>query len=91
MRKKKNKKLIFCIGVFIAFYLLASKEKRIAQVKKFRRAVFSDKVDRRITEISTLADKTFGGFIYGKILDSIVIGILTFVLMTIFGISPTIC
>lgn len=76
------------IGVFIAFYLLASKEKRIAQVKKFRRAVFSDKVDRRITEISTLADKTFGGFIYGKILDSIVIGILTFVLMTIFGISP---
>lgn len=76
------------IGIFIAFYLLASKEKRSAQVKKFRKAMFSEKVNDRITEISTLADKTFGGFIYGKILDSVVIGILTFVLLTIFAISP---
>ncbi len=76
------------IGIFIAFYLLASKEKRKAQIKKFRRAMFSKKTDERIQEIVTLTDETFGGFIYGKILDSIVIGILTFVLLTIFDISP---
>ena len=76
------------IGLFIAFYLLASKEKRIAQVRKFRRAMFKEKTDSKLEEIVTLAHKTFGGFIYGKILDSIVIGILTFVLLTIFEISP---
>ncbi len=76
------------LGIFIAFYILASKEKRIAQIHKFRRAMFNKKTDGRIEEIVTLADKTFGGFIYGKILDSLVIGILTFVLLTIFEVSP---
>ena len=76
------------IGIFIAFYLLASKEKRIAQIRKFRKAMFSKKADDRIEEIVTLADKTFGGFIFGKILDSLVIGILTFVMLTIFDVSP---
>ena len=76
------------MGIFIAFYFLASKEKRAAQFRKFRKAMFSEKADARIEEVLVLTDKTFGGFIYGKILDSIVIGILTFVLLTIFGISP---
>ena len=76
------------LGLFIAFYILSSKEKRIAQVRKFRRAMFSEKNDRRLGEIATLAHKTFGGFIYGKILDSLVIGILTFVMLSIFEISP---
>ncbi len=78
----------FFLGLFIAFYILASKEKRKAQIKKFRRAVFSKKTDARIEEVVTLADSTFGGFIYGKIMDSLVIGILTFVMLTIFDVSP---
>ena len=76
------------MGIFIAFYFLASKEKRVAQFRKFRKAMFSEKTDARIEEVITLTDKTFGGFIYGKILDSLVIGILTFVLLSIFSISP---
>lgn len=76
------------IGIFIAFYFLASKEKRAAQFRKFRKAMFSKKTDDRIEEVLTLADKTFGGFVYGKILDSIVIGILTFVMLSIFDVSP---
>ena len=76
------------IGLFIAFYFLASKEKRVAQFRKFRKAMFDKKTDDRIEEILTLTDRTFGGFIYGKILDSLVIGILTFVLLLIFEVSP---
>ena len=76
------------IGIFIAFYFLASKEKRVAQFRKFRKAMFSEKTDKRLEEIITLTDRTFGGFIYGKILDSLVIGLLTFVLLIIFEISP---
>ncbi len=76
------------LGLFIAFYILASKEKRVAQIKKFRRAMFSESTNARIDEASELADRTFGGFIFGKILDSLVIGILSFVLLTIFNVSP---
>ncbi len=75
------------IGLFIAFYLLASKEKRVAQVRKFRAAVLTEKQDAKLSEFIELTDHCFGGFIFGKILDSLVIGILTFILMTIFGVS----
>ncbi len=76
------------LGIFIAFYILASKEKRVAQFRKFRRAVLGKRADGKLSEIVELTDHTFGGFIFGKILDSMVIGILTFVLLTIFDISP---
>ncbi len=75
------------IGLFIAFYLLGSKEKRIAQVRKFRAAILTEKQDQKLSEFIQLTDDCFGGFIFGKILDSLVIGILTFVLMTIFDVS----
>ena len=76
------------IGLFIAFYTLASKEKRVAQFRKFRKAMFNEKTDSKVEDFIALTDKTFGGFIFGKILDSLVIGILTFVMMSIFEISP---
>ena len=76
------------IGLFIAFYTLASKEKRVAQFRKFRKAMFNEKTDGKVEDFIALTDKTFGGFIFGKILDSLVIGILTFVMMSIFEISP---
>ena len=76
------------IGLFIAFYILASKEKRVAQFRKFRKAMFNEKIDSKVEDFIALTDKTFGGFIFGKILDSLVIGILTFVMMSIFEISP---
>ena len=76
------------IGLFIAFYTLASKEKRVAQFRKFRKAMFNEKTDSKVEDFISLTDKTFGGFIFGKILDSLVIGILTFVMMSIFEISP---
>ena len=76
------------IGLFIAFYTLASKEKRVAQIRKFRKAMLSEKSDGKVEDFIALADKTFGGFIFGKILDSLVIGVLTFVLLSIFEVSP---
>lgn len=76
------------IGLFIAFYFLASKEKRVAQFRKFRKAMLNEKHDSKLGEFIDLVDQTFGGFIFGKMLDSLVIGILTFILLTIFEVSP---
>lgn len=76
----------FIFGVFLSIYLLASKEKRYAQIMKFRRAVFKDSVNRRITHICTVADRSFGGFLRGKVLDALIVGLLTYAACLIFRI-----
>ena len=73
-------------GLFVSIYLLASKEKRYAQIMKLRRALFSNKTNEHITRVCTIADRSFGGFLEGKIFDSLLIGILTYIVISIFGI-----
>ena len=77
----------FVLGIFIAFYILSSKEKRVAQINKFRSAFFNDKQDKKITEVVSLVDKTFGGFFKGVLLDAVAVGIMTYILMSIFRVS----
>lgn len=73
-------------GLFISLYLLNTKEKRYAQIMRLRKAVFSDKVNAAITKICTVADKSFGGFIRGKLLDSCMVGILVYILISLMGV-----
>lgn len=75
------------VGFFIAFYILITKELRIAQFKKIRVALLPEKVDAFIEEVMQVADKSFGGFINGKIIDSLIIGILSFIVFQIFKVS----
>ncbi len=77
----------FVLGLFIAFYILASKEKRAAQISKFRKAVFSDKADRRVTSVARLVDSSFGGYIKGTLIDSLLVAIQVFLLMTVLDVS----
>lgn len=74
------------LGIFIAFYLLASKELRSAQIKKFRKACLNEKQDNFITEVVQTANKSFGGFIRGKLIDSVIIGLLSYLVFEIFDI-----
>lgn len=76
------------LGIFIAFYILSSKEKRFAQINKFRSAYFNEKTNGKITEVVTLVDKTFGGFFKGMLLDALAVGVVTFLLASICRISP---
>ena len=73
-------------GLFISLYLLNTKEKRYAQIMRWRRALFSDKVNDSITKICTTADKSFGGFLKGKILDSCMVGILVYISISLLGV-----
>lgn len=74
------------LGLFISLYLLSSKEKRYRQIMKLRNALFNDKVNGRITRFCQLADRSFGSFLEGKLIDSLIIGILAFILFSIFKI-----
>ncbi len=76
------------LGIIIALYILASKEKRIAQIRKFRKAVLNDKQNSKVTEITNLVSHTFSGYVFGVLIDALVVGVLTFVLLTIFNVSP---
>ncbi len=73
----------FLIGFIISIYFLYSKETLIAQLKKVIYAVFSKKRSEKVMNFGSQANEVFAGFLSGKILDSLIIGILCFIGLTI--------
>lgn len=71
------------IGLIISVYIMASKETFIGQAKKSIYATLDTKRGNYFIQDIRFIHKTFGGFINGKILDSIIIGILCFIGLTI--------
>lgn len=76
----------FVIGIIISVYLLTSKEIFCAQAKKVTYSLFSEESANNMINNMRYANKTFGGFISGKIIDSIIIGIICFIGMSILRI-----
>lgn len=72
------------IATIISIYLLAGKEKFFAQIKKFLYAMLPEKPVKYAIELTRSSHKTFIGFLGGKLLDSLIIGIICFVGMKIF-------
>lgn len=74
------------MGLFISVYVLIFKEHIFRLLHRALRAFTTrekyDEVVRRTRQI----DGKFGSFIIGKIIDSVIIGILTFVLLALFSI-----
>lgn len=73
------------IGFIISIYLIASKEQFAAQAKKIAYAFLPLETSNRFISNVRFANKTFGGFFVGKILDSIIIGIICFIVTNILG------
>jgi len=69
----------FIIGFIISIYVLASKEKFSGQAKKLIFALFDRGTANIVINNFRFTHKTFIGFISGKVLDSLIIGILCFV------------
>lgn len=77
------------IGIIVSIYILIDKEKFISLSKKIIFALFPEKKAEGILEISRRSNEIFGRFLSGKILDSTIIGILTFIVLAIFKIHYT--
>lgn len=75
----------FIIGVIISVYLLASKETFAGQAKKIIYACFKTPRANAIIGSFRFTHKTFIGFLSGKIVDSIIIGLLCFIGTTLLG------
>jgi len=78
------------LGLIVSIYLLIDKERFFSLGKKITKALFSEERANRIIELSHRSNKIFGNFLSGKILDSIIIGILTFIVLTIVKMPYTI-
>lgn len=69
----------FVIGFIISIYVLASKEHFAGQAKKILYALFEKETANKMIRNFRFTHKTFIGFLSGKIIDSIIIGILCFI------------
>lgn len=73
------------IAIVVSIYFVANKERFYAQIKKMLYAhVKKEKVDR-LVELTDLTNETFSNFISGKLLDSLFLGIIAFICLTIFN------
>lgn len=71
------------LGVILAVYFLLAKEKICAQIKKILNSILSDRHFLNLYNLARHSDRSFGQFIRGKLLDSLIIGLLTFVVLWI--------
>ena len=72
------------IGIIVAVYMLASRKRFVQQAKLVLYSIFKPRWAELIKEEVKYADKMFGGFINGKIMDSAIIGVLCYIGCLIF-------
>ena len=75
------------VGLIVSVYLLAGKEKFAGQAKKILYALFRRERANYVLSLSRRSNQIFTNFIVGKIIDSVIIGILCYIGMSIFNIS----
>lgn len=72
------------VGIAVSVYLLAGREKFLHGAKKLFCAALPHKHYRRIHHEVKKIDRIFSGFVRGKVLDSLIIGILCFFFCSLF-------
>ena len=73
------------VGIIVSVYLLISKDRFIGQIKKLIYTLMKPEKANILLSISRQVDKIFGGFISGKIIDSLIIGVLCFIGVSILN------
>ena len=71
------------LGLIVMVYLLNMKEVLLAQGKKIVYGVFPLWIANKVVKEVRFIHKVFGGFIIGKLLDSLIIGIICFICMSV--------
>ena len=67
------------IGIIVSVYMLGSKETFKANAKRVMYTLFSVDTVKKIFDGLDFTDKTFMGFINGKLLDSAIIGLICYI------------
>lgn len=73
----------FLVAIVVCVYALLGKKRFIIQAKKIVIAYFSPKRANSIFECARYGHEVFGKYISGKLLTSLIVGLVTFIFMTI--------
>lgn len=74
------------MGFMISLYMLGSKEALIRKTKLAVKALIPDDIADEILRICDVSNEIFKDFVGGKLVESIVVGVLVYVLMIICGV-----
>ncbi len=71
------------VSIIISIYLIGNKDASLRYMKKVTEALFMKKRATSIMETAAFSHHIFTSFFIGKVIDSIIIGILTFIILVI--------
>lgn len=72
------------VAVIVAIYLILDRERYLAQCRKLFFSVSkNERVNTVVMETLAQVNQIFGGFISGKLLDSLIVGVICFVFLTV--------
>ncbi len=77
------------IGIIVSIYLLSDKEGFSAALKRLAYSIFSVETADRLRTGLIFVDRTFMGFLNGKLLDSLIIGIICYIVCSILQMPYT--
>lgn len=77
------------VGVVVSVYILSSKKKFVGVAKKHVYSCFRPEVGNMLVHMSDRCNRIFSGFISGKLLDSMIIGMLCFIALSLFNMPYT--
>lgn len=72
------------IGFVASVYMLSGKERFAAQIKKILFAIFPSRFVNETVSAFSYMHETFGKYFSGQSIDSVVLGIICFILMSLF-------
>ena len=75
------------LGLIVSIYLLAGRRRFLAQGRLVLFSVLKEKWAKLVEDEIIYADKMFSGFLMGKLLDSLIIGVICFVCTYLMGIK----
>ena len=73
------------VGIIVSVYILGNLEKVSAGFKRFMYCIFTVEAADKLFEGIRFTDRTFMGFISGKLLDSAIIGLICYIFCIITG------
>ena len=73
------------VSLMLAGFMLYNKEKLLSQLTRLSQAVLGRKKTRSIAEVCTMANLVFSRFILGQITEALILGLICFLCMQVFG------
>ena len=73
------------LGIIVSIYVLSDLEHFTASIRRLNYSLFSVETAEKLRDAVNFTDKTFAGFITGKLLDSAIVGLICYIVCAILG------